>query len=147
MHAPCNCSQTMNLGFRAVIYGRKIEVKKVPIWECESCKHYEVFPLIKASLLELLDELKDELKDEDVVSVTFTDHNELASIMYEVSMENKHNEMDADAFTSEVTNRCKERINLLLDVYGYAKSSGDAEWMEILMKRLSQLAFTTAKAT
>ncbi len=86
-------------------------------------------------------------EDDSGVSVTFTDYNELASIMYEVYVENKHKEMNADQFTSEVTIRCKERINLLLDVYGYAKTSGDTDWMEILMKRLSQLAFTTAKAT
>lgn len=143
MHAPCNCNQSMNLGFRSVIYGKNIEIKKVPILECEACDNYEVYPLVKASLLELLNDLKGKSES----SVTFTECNELASIMYEVHVENQHKELDADEFTSEVTSRSKERINLLLDVYGYAKASRDAEWMEILMKRLSQLAFTTAKAT
>ncbi len=143
MDTPCNCGQIKSLGFRTVIYGNQIKIKHVPVWECEQCGLYEVFPKIKQDLRKLLVQLKDEGR----VSVYFDEYNELTDVMYEVYQESIYKEADADTYLLEVSERCKERINLLLDVYGYAKQQKDKQWMDQLMSRLSQLTFTPAEAT
>ncbi|WP_223066437.1 hypothetical protein [Paenibacillus caui] len=144
VYARCNCGQNKSLGFRTVIHERRIRINKVPIWECEHCGRYEVYSKIKSHLCEVLGQLKSQ---SGLAGVTFTELNELADVMYEIYKENESAELDADLFTSEMAARCKERINLLLDVYGYAKNNGDREWMEKLMERLSQLTLAPAKAT
>lgn len=141
MHAPCSCSQTMNLSFRTVIYGNRIEIRQVPVWECEACGSYEVEALVKDSLLVLLKALNNDAG----ISVSFTEYDELSAILFEVYQENKYKELDPNWFNTELNRRCKERINVLLDVYSYAKTSGDKLWMDDLMKRLSQLAFITSQ--
>ncbi|WP_238996453.1 hypothetical protein [Paenibacillus pinistramenti] len=102
-----------------------------------------MFPKIKQDLRKLLVQLKDEGR----VSVYFDEYNELTDVMYEVYQESIYKEADADTYLLEVSERCKERINLLLDVYGYAKQQKDKQWMDQLMSRLSQLTFTPAEAT
>ncbi|GGA21576.1 YgiT-type zinc finger protein [Paenibacillus physcomitrellae] len=143
MDTPCNCGQHKSLGFRTVIHGKTTKIKRVPVWECEQCGLYELFPCIKQDLRELLVQLK----DEGGVCVSFSEYNELADVMYEVYKETRFKESEADVYLMEVEARCKERINLLLDVYGYAKQNEDHKWMKQLMTRLSQLTFTPAETT
>ena len=144
MNAPCNCSPAMNLGFRTVILDRRIEIKRVPILECELCDLYELHPEIRSSLRELMDQLKDE---PGMFSVMFNEYNELAEMMYESYQEYRDMELEIGRFTDMVTQRRRERINLLLDVYGYAKSSNDEAWMDHLNARLAQLTYSPANAT
>ncbi|ANS75029.1 hypothetical protein AWM70_10785 [Paenibacillus yonginensis] len=143
MDTPCNCGQIKSLGFRTIIHGKTIKIKGVPVWECEQCGLYELFPCIKQDVCELLAELKEENK----ASVSFSEYNELAAVMYEVYKETRFQENNAEVYLMEVESRCKERINLLLDVYGYAKQNEDHKWMKQLMTRLSQLTFTPAETT
>jgi YgiT-type zinc finger domain-containing protein len=144
VNAACSCKQIMDLTFTTIVHDQRIEITNVPIWECETCGVYEVFPELKPALIELVDQLKNEPGS---VRIVFNEYNELADIMYEMYEEYKDSEMDAGVYTSEVMNRSKERINLLLDVYGYASNNEDRQWMDSLMARLSQITCTPAGAT
>ncbi|MGG0823105.1 hypothetical protein ABE099_09490 [Paenibacillus turicensis] len=70
--------------------------------------------------------------------IDFTEMNEFAAVLWELY--ESWDEDSTESFENAFEHRCEERINLLLDLYGYAKSSKDEEWMETLTKRLSQLS-------
>ncbi|MFD1176136.1 hypothetical protein ACFQ3W_07480 [Paenibacillus puldeungensis] len=135
MREHCHCGQTMNLGFRLVIFEGSYEIDRVPIYECEDCCNYEVFPEIRDDLTDLLRELK---QNKENVRVTFTEINELADLIFGIYRQ--WNRADAPSFRVMLEQQCEERINLLLDVYGCAKGMGDIEWMNDISKRLSQLS-------
>lgn len=135
MRKLCHCGQEMSLDFRVLIFGGVIEIDRVPIFECELCSHYEVFPAVKPDLLALLDELKE--SDEQGL-VLFNEVNELADVMFGIYR--TWNQSDTPSFEVLFEQNCKERINLLLDVYGCAKEMNDCQWMDDISKRLSQIS-------
>ncbi|AZK49026.1 hypothetical protein [Paenibacillus lentus] len=137
MRKLCHCGQKMSLDFRVLIFGRVIEIDRVPIFECQLCSHYEVLPAVKSDLLALLDELKE---SNEQGLVLFNEVNELADVMFSISRTWNQMESTSTSFEVLFEQKCKERINLLLDVYGCAKEMNDRQWMDEISKRLLQIS-------
>ncbi|MUG44913.1 hypothetical protein [Paenibacillus woosongensis] len=135
MRKLCHCGQEMSLDFRVLIFEGIIEIDRVPVFECEQCSHYEVLPAIKPDLLALLAELK---ASREQGLVLFNEVSELADVMYGIYR--TWSETESPSFESLLDQKCKERINLLLDVYGCAKGMEDQDWMEDISKRLAQIS-------
>ncbi|MFD3258588.1 hypothetical protein ACE3MQ_08280 [Paenibacillus lentus] len=135
MRKLCHCGQGMSLDFRVLIFEGVIEIDRVPIFECEKCSHYEVLPAVKPDLLALLGELK---ASGEQGLVLFNEVNELADVMF--SIFRSWNQTESPSFEVLLEQKCKERINLLLDVFGCAKEMNDGEWMDDISKRLSQMS-------
>ncbi|GGF87296.1 hypothetical protein GCM10010913_05920 [Paenibacillus aceti] len=136
MRLLCSCGQTMILSFRMVIFEDVYQIDLVPILECENCASFELVPSIKQDVTKLLAELKQEHREGRVV---FTHVNELAAVLYDI-YESGQGEVELSSFEAVVIEKCEERINLLLDLYGYAKKTGDCDWMEEISFRLSGLS-------
>lgn len=124
----------MNLGFRFVISRNGVKLKRVPVYECEAGCSYMLHPAIKDEMKQLLGQTYYQIKNE----IDFTELNEFAAVLWELY--GSWEEDNAVSFDTVFAHKCEERINLLLDLYGYAKASQDEEWMETLTKRLSQLS-------
>ncbi|WP_188539431.1 hypothetical protein [Paenibacillus segetis] len=135
MRKHCHCGGMMNLDFRLVIFEGIIEIDRVPIYECEEGCFYEVFPAIKEDLKELLASLKQQGKTGRVI---FTEMNELAHFIFEIYR--TWDEGEASSFEALLEQKSNEHINLLLDLYGCAKSMNDTEWMNETSNRLAQMS-------
>lgn len=137
MWKSCHCGQTMKLGFRFVISKNGVKLKRVPVYECEVGCSYMLHPAIKDDMKQFLLTLNQTNKKINY-EIDFTEMNEFAAVLWELY--ESWDEDSTESFEIAFEHRCEERINLLLDLYGYAKSSKDEEWMETLTKRLSQLS-------
>ncbi|WP_055107541.1 hypothetical protein [Paenibacillus ihumii] len=135
MRKLCHCGQEMSLDFRVLIFESVIEIDRVPIFECEQCNHYEVLSAIKPDLLALLGEVK---ASREQGLVLFNEVNELVDVMYGIYR--SWNDTGSPSFEALLDQKCKERINLLLDVYGCAKEMQDRDWMDDISKRLTQIS-------
>ncbi|RUT36286.1 hypothetical protein EJP77_04660 [Paenibacillus zeisoli] len=139
MRKSCDCGQAMSLDFRKVIFEGRIEIENVPILQCESCSTYEVLPEVKPHVLSLLGEWK-QIEGSRVIH--FNEMNEVANLLYDAIYA-----APISASIEHILEQKKEdRINLLLDIYGYAKEQEDSMWMQDITQRLSQLTlFHTAR--
>ncbi|RCX23024.1 hypothetical protein DFP94_101615 [Fontibacillus phaseoli] len=135
MRKHCRCGQKMNLGFRLVIFENKFQVDRVPILECDECDYYEVLPFVKADVIDLLEQLKQQGEN---VRVFFTDMNELADVLYDMIQQKEKS--DSSSFEAVLEQKCNERINLLLDLYGCAQKMNDSSWMNVIAVRLAVLS-------
>lgn len=135
MRKLCYCGQKMTLDFRVLIYEGVIEIDRVPILECEQCSHYEVLPAVKPDLLKLLAELR---TSQEQGLILFNEVNELADVIFEIYR--LWDQTQLPSFEAVFEQKCKERINLLLDVFGCAKEMNDEQWMEDISKRLAQIS-------
>ncbi|SEM38381.1 hypothetical protein SAMN04488688_11289 [Paenibacillus sp. cl141a] len=131
----CNCGQSMKLELRKLIYERKNRICDVPVYACQACKKYELLPLIKPDLLRYLASINNETER---IRVSFADVNEAAYVLREV-----FRTYDDDS-SAEWQARCMEvfdeRINMLLDLFRYAQSLADGDWMRQMEGRLEQLS-------
>ncbi|WP_209858568.1 hypothetical protein [Paenibacillus shirakamiensis] len=134
MRKVCDCGLDMNLGFRHVIFEGRIQIENVPILECEYCSNYEVISEVKPHLLTLL---KDWRTAEGSQLIYFNEYNEIADLLYGIFRQVP--DLDMDNLEGMLNERRQERINLLLDLYGYAKDNKDDFWMEDVKGRLCQL--------
>lgn len=139
MRKSCDCGQAMSLDFRKVIFEGRIEIENVPILQCDLCSTYEVLPEVKPHLLSLIGEWQ---QIEGSRLIHFNEMNEVANLLYDA--------LYAAPVTASIEHileqKKEERINLLLDIYGYAKEKEDGMWMEDITQRLSQLTlFHTAR--
>ncbi|GIP20362.1 MULTISPECIES: hypothetical protein [Paenibacillus] len=134
MRKSCDCGQEMSLDFRKVIFEGRIEIENVPILQCESCTcgSYEVLPEVKPHLLSLIGEWR-QLEGSRVIH--FNEINEIASLLYDTL----YTEPDSEPIEHVLERKKEDRINLLLDIYGYAKDKDDSLWMKDISERLSQL--------
>ncbi|MEF2964586.1 hypothetical protein V3851_01980 [Paenibacillus sp. M1] len=135
MRKQCRCGHTMSLGFRLVIFEHKFQVDRVPIFECDECDYYEIFPSVKEDLLDVLGQLK---RKGEGGRIYFTEVNEFADILFE--LREQYGQEDPNAFEALVQQACEERINLLLDLYGCAQKINDPSWMDEIAARLSTLS-------
>ncbi|MNE67772.1 hypothetical protein D3C80_1633960 [compost metagenome] len=126
----------MDLGFRLVIFENKLQIDRVPILECEECEYYELLPAIKSDLTSLLADLREAGEGGRVL---FTDVNEFADVLYSSYLTWKRTG-DNQSFEMLLEQGCEERINLLLDLYGYAKKASDSAWMDEITTRLAPLS-------
>ncbi|OIA98837.1 hypothetical protein AK95_16835 [Paenibacillus sp. LC231] len=135
MFKTCNCGQWMKLELRKLIHERRTRIYHVPVYACQACKKYELLPLIKPDLLRYLASMSNETGR---IHVSFADVNESAYVLREV-----FRTYDDDS-SVEWQTRCMEvfdeRINMLLDLFRYAQSLGDGDWMRQIEGRLEQLS-------
>ena len=132
----CRCGQAMTLSFRMLVFEDMYQIDLVPILECEDCSSYELIPSFKQDVTKLLAELKEQRREGRVI---FTNVNELASVLYDIYKSGQEL-LEVSSFNTFLVEKCEERINLLLDLYGYASKAGDADWMETISFRLSSLS-------
>ncbi|MGV2881823.1 hypothetical protein [Paenibacillus taichungensis] len=125
----------MELELRTVVYAKKVEIRNVPVFACTDCVSYEVLQPVKPDLKEYISTLGEQPAKQDV---SFGERNELADLFHEQLL------AWPDASDREMEHRMQraveERINLLLDIMGYAQKSNDQEWIEITQRRLGQLS-------
>ncbi|MCC3379828.1 hypothetical protein ACFQ5D_09595 [Paenibacillus farraposensis] len=141
MHKQCLCGKTMVLELRKVIYARKVEILHVPVFSCPSCCSSEVLQHVANDIKELLQSLRDQPSSQ---RISFARNNELAEIIRKLVIEEAGNP-NAD-WQSSLEEQLELRINLLLDLYRYARSLGDEDWMNDVEKRLTQLSGFTSKS-
>ncbi len=126
----------MILGFRLVILDNKYQIDRVPIFECDDCEKYEVLPMIKDNLKDLMAELKTRRQEERVL---FTEINDFGNVLYE-SYKTWEHSSDSQSFEAIFSQGCEQRINHLLDLYCYAKKANDQVWMNEISNRLASLS-------
>lgn len=124
-----------------MIYARKVEILHVPVFSCPSCCSSEVLHHVTNDIKELLQSLRDQPSSQ---RISFARNNELAEIIRKLVMEEADNP-NAD-WQSSLEEQLELRINLLLDLYRYARSLGDEDWMNDVEKRLTQLSGFTSKS-
>ena len=131
----CKCGHVMELELRTVVYAKKVEIRNVPVFACTDCVSYEVLQPVKPDLKECISKLGEQPEKQDV---SFGKQNELADLFHEQLLARPDaTDREMEYHMQQAVN---ERINLLLDIMGYAQKSGDEEWMEITERRLSQLS-------
>lgn len=125
----------MKLELRKLIHERRTRIYHVPVYACQACKKYELLPFIKPDLLRYLASFSNQTGR---IHVSFADVNESAHVLREV-----FRTYDDDS-SVEWQTRCMEvfdeRINMLLDLFRYAQSLGDGDWMRQIEGRLEQLS-------
>ncbi|MBB3114423.1 hypothetical protein FHS18_006544 [Paenibacillus phyllosphaerae] len=131
MEKRCPCGDVMPMKLRTVIYSGKVEIDNVPIYTCPSCNRSEVFPVVKPDLTGLIGKLG---AKPDKKTYLFNEVNELADLLVEAYQVRKSTDI---AVVKPLT---EERINMLLDLYTIAKSTGDEVWIAEIEKRLHQLS-------
>ncbi|WP_068499154.1 hypothetical protein [Paenibacillus kribbensis] len=141
MHKQCQCGTTMGLELRKVIFSGKVEILHVPVFSCPSCCSSEVLQHVTKDIKELLQSLGDK---PSARRISFARSNELAEIIRKLVLEEADNP-NVD-WQSSLEERMELRINLLLDLYRYARSLGDEDWMNDVEKKLAQLSGYTSKS-
>ncbi len=135
MRKSCRCGHVMELELRTVVYAKKVEIRNVPVFACTACVAYEVLQPVKPDLTECISKLGERPDKQDL---SFGEQNELADLFHEQLL------AWPDASDQEMEYRMKEavqeRINLLLDIMGYAHKAEDKAWMEDTQRRLGQLS-------
>ncbi|MCM3784269.1 hypothetical protein M3231_14890 [Neobacillus mesonae] len=131
----CKCKLTMDLELRTVIYAKKVEIKDVPVFFCMTCSTYEVLKPLKPDLTKLLEKVE---LTSDYQVFHFSEFNEVAKMITELL---EHiPDISLDEIGTEVEKVKEERINVLLDLYQYARQSEDELWMSDTERRLEQLS-------
>ena len=125
----------MKLELRKLIHERRTRIYHVPVYACQACKKYELLPIIKPDLLRYLASISNETGR---IHVSFADVNESAYVLREV-----FRTYDDDS-SVEWQTRCMEVLMSgsisLLDLFRYAQSLGDGDWMRQIEGRLEQLS-------
>lgn len=141
MSEQCQCGQQMNLELRTVVYAGEVQILHVPVRACEDCSAYLLLPSIKNVLAEYMKELGEQPSRR---KVSFTGFNELSHVIHEVFSQDEYDyciEME-----NVVSEAIQDRTNLLLDLYRYAESLEDREWVDSLRQRLMQLSGILSKS-
>lgn len=133
MAKKCDCGQIMELELRRLVYARKAYICHVPVYACRSCSGYELLSVVKTELVEYvrsLGEVKNRMR------VSFADICEPASVLRNAL---KSSYGSIQNFRQRCREDYKERINMLLDLYQFAKNQNDAQWMSEIKKRLEKM--------
>lgn len=134
MRKHCSCGRAMGLELRVIIYARKVRIRHVPVYVCETCCGYEIMPQVAGHMKALIAELG---KAPSRQSISFAQRNELADVirLFIADETDAHGEHWEQRFEAAR----QDRINLLLDLYRVASQSGDKAWKSQLQERLAQL--------
>ncbi|WP_234032802.1 hypothetical protein [Paenibacillus faecalis] len=129
----CDCGQTMKLELRRLVYKRRTFISHVPVYACQHCPTYELMPLVKPDLLDYLNSLDG---DKHQTRISFADIYEPVSILQDV--------LASYSGSIEEFQRCykeafEDRVNMLLDLYRFAKASNDTAWMDEIKARLEKV--------
>lgn len=129
----CNCGQNMRMELRRLVYARKACICHVPVYACQNCSTYELMPLVKPDLLDYINSLGD-VKSQTWVS--FADIYEPVSVLREVLSSSSDSLQE---FQQLYKAAFEDRVNMLLDLYRFAKMKDDSVWMDEIMTRLEKV--------
>lgn len=132
MQKQCQCGENMSLKLRTVIFSGKVEIDNVPIYSCQGCSRSEVIPQVKDELTGLIRGIGEPL---DKQNYLFNECNEWANLLVEYKLLQK----TAQTAVTQLDDLLNQRTNELLDLYLLAQSLHDQEWLDSIVKRLSQL--------
>lgn len=132
MKKRCECGHAKNLHLRTVIYARKVNIARVPVFCCSSCGSCEVHPGVKSEIGRLIRQFG---PDPMPRTILFDRINELAGVLSS-AIEERADGLQA----SDIARATEERTNELLDLWLIASSLKDEAWKAELQERLSQLS-------
>jgi hypothetical protein len=127
----CECGDTKKLHLRTVIYARKVNITRVPVYCCSRCGSHEVDSGVKDEIGSLIGQLGPRPAPR---TIPFDQMNEWAGVLSLA--------LAADTELLQeyaVVRAAEERTNELLDLWLIAASLGDENWKSELQGRLSQL--------
>ncbi|QCT02329.1 hypothetical protein E6C60_1613 [Paenibacillus algicola] len=129
----CTCGQMMELNLRTLFFSKKESITHVPVNVCEDCGVYELLPCIKQEVVNYVTSVK---AGQSGGEISLTDLYEPAALLKEILSGPLE-----DSF--QLPEKCKdligEHINMLLDLYRFAKSEGDGDWMADINERLEAM--------
>jgi hypothetical protein len=126
----CDCGDTQKLLLRTIIFARKVNITKVPVYCCSQCGRNEVFSGVKEDISRLIGGLGPRPVPH---TIPFDQIHEWAGVLSAAS------EGAQTLHKTVVTRAAEERTNELLDLWLIASSVGDENWKAELQSRLSQL--------
>jgi hypothetical protein len=127
----CECGDTKRLHLRTVIFARKVNITRVPVYCCSTCGNSEVFLGVKDDVGKIIGQLGTKPVPR---TIPFDQMNEWAGILSQ-AMESGGDALRAAAISRAI----EERTNELLDLWLIASSLGDETWKAELQDRLTQL--------
>ena len=131
----CKCGQLMRLELRTIQFAGEVQILHVPMRACEVCSSYLLLGSVKPILT---DYLKNCESTPSKKPISFTQISESSEVIYEVfSQEESDSCEELEIAVKEAIN---ERVNLLLDLFGYAEGVGDMSWVDHIRQRLRQLS-------
>lgn len=131
----CNCRETMRMELRRLVYARKTNIYHVPVYACQNCSTYELMPLVKPDLLCYLNSLGD-VKSQTEIS--FADIYEPVAVLREVLSSSSDSD-SIEEFQQRYKEAFENRVNMLLDLYRFAKMNDDTAWMGEIKTRLEKV--------
>lgn len=133
MAKKCDCGQLMGIELRRLVYARRACICHVPVYACRSCSAYELLSVVKADLVEYVQSLG-EVKNR--IKVSFADICEPASVLRDALITSLDSIQD---YRQRCKDAYEERINMLLDLYQFAKTQNDIQWISEIGKRLEKM--------
>lgn len=139
----CRCGGSMDIHMHKLVYRKTVTITQVPVLTCRECGMYEPMPLIKSDLSEWLLSLREEggKEKEEAQCLSFAERNEWAFLIAGLSGESF---TDLKQLELALRDQMEERIDMLLDLYRFAREARDAEWAADVFRRLSQLSSSAA---
>ncbi|WP_123039921.1 hypothetical protein [Cohnella candidum] len=131
MKKRCDCGDTKQLHLRTVIYARKVNITRVPVYSCSGCGSSEVYTGVKDDIGKLIGQLGAKPVPR---TIPFDQVNELAGVLSLALAAGEDSLRERD-----VAQAAEQRTNDLLDLWLIAASLGDEQWKSELQGRLSQL--------
>lgn len=123
----------MRMELRRLVYARKACICDVPVYACQDCSTYELMPLIKRDLVSYIGSLGEVRRR---VRVSFADINEPASVLRDVLSSYSDSLQE---FQQRYKAAFDDRIDMLLDLYRFAKVKDDSVWMMEISERLEKV--------
>lgn len=137
----CGCGGSMDIHMHKLVYRKTITITQVPVLTCRECGMYEPMPLIKSDLSEWLQSLEGKGGEEGAQCLSFAERNEWAFLI--AGLKGK-SFADPEQLELALRDHMEERIDMLLDLYRFARDSRDEEWAADVFRRLSQLSSSAA---
>ncbi|WP_438351536.1 hypothetical protein ACP8HI_13355 [Paenibacillus sp. FA6] len=131
----CKCGQLMRLELRTIQVAGEIQILHVPMRACEACSTYRLLGSVKPILTDYLKNIETSPRKK---RISFTKINESSQVIYEVFLQEESD--SCEELELAVREAINERINLLLDLFGYAKGVEDMIWVDHIRQRLRQLS-------
>ncbi|MBW5444715.1 hypothetical protein GE107_01365 [Cohnella sp. CFH 77786] len=131
MKKRCECGDTKKLHLRTVVYARKVNITRVPVYCCSRCGSHEVDSGVKGEIGSLIGQLGSKPAPR---TIPFDQMNEWAGVL-SLAMDTGKEPLEENL----VARAAEERTNELLDLWLIAASLGDEIWKSELEGRLSQL--------
>lgn len=133
MKKRCECGEIKRLHLRTVVYARKVNITRVPVYCCSRCGCHEVHAGVKEEVGKLIGRLGARPVPR---TIPFDQVNEWARVLSQSLVPGSES-----LLPTEIARAAEERTNELLDLWLIASSLGDDNWKTELQTKLSQLQF------